>query len=51
VFNTDTVSLIEEARDNLDANVLTRSLLATFERGAMDVAVKRQNTARQPRAT
>jgi len=49
-FNTYTVSPLEQARNEDDANALTRRLLATFSVSSMDVAVKRQNTARHMRA-
>lgn len=49
-FNTYTVSPLEQARDANDANMLTQRLLATFLGSNMDVAVKRQNTARHMHA-
>jgi hypothetical protein len=49
-FSTYTVSPLEQARDQADADLLTRSLLATFSGNHMDIAVKRQNTARHMRA-
>jgi hypothetical protein len=49
-FNTYTVSPLEQARDAADANGLTQRLLATFSASNMEVAVKRQNTARHMRA-
>jgi hypothetical protein len=49
-FSTYTVSPLEQARDEDDANLLTRSLLETFSSANIDVAVKRQNTVRHLRA-
>jgi hypothetical protein len=49
-FGTYTVSPLEQARDEDDANMLARSLLGTFSSANIDVAVKRQNTARHLRA-
>lgn len=49
-FYTYTVSPLEQARDEDDANVLTRNLLKTFSSSNMEVAVKRQNTADHMRA-
>jgi hypothetical protein len=50
LFNTYIVSPLEQARDNGDANVLTQTLASTFWTSKMDIAVKRQNTAKQMRA-
>lgn len=50
IFNTYTVSPLEQAQNEADANALTRSLLGTFSGPSMDVAVKRQNTTRHMRA-
>ena len=49
-FNTYTVSPLEQARDEADANALSKSLLGTFYGSSIDVAVKRQNTKRHLRA-
>lgn len=49
-FNTYTVSPLEQARDEADANELTKNLLATFSSSTVDVAIKRQNTERYMRA-
>jgi hypothetical protein len=49
-FGTYTVSPLEQARDQADADKLTRNLLATFSSDRMDVAIKRQNTVRHMRA-
>lgn len=45
-FNTYTVSPLEQAGGEEDAGVQTRNLLATFSDLSVDVAVKRQNTAK-----
>jgi hypothetical protein len=50
VFNTYTVSPLEQARDLAHADQLTRTLLGTFAGARMDIALKRQNTARHMRA-
>jgi hypothetical protein len=49
-FNTFTVSPLEQARDQDDADLLTRSLLASFSNPNLDVAIKRQNTVNHIRA-
>jgi len=49
-FNTYTVSPLEQARGEEDANRQTRTLLGTFSSSSMGVAIKRQNTARHLRA-
>jgi hypothetical protein len=48
-FSTYTISPLEQARDEEDANMLTRSLLGTFSSANIDVAIKRQNTVRHLR--
>jgi len=48
-FNTYTVSPLEQAGGEADAIVLTRTLLGTFSGSGMDIAIKRQNTARHMR--
>lgn len=45
-FDTYTVSPLEQARDEADAGVQTRTLLSTFSSSTVDVAVKRQNTVK-----
>jgi hypothetical protein len=45
VFNTYTVSPLEQSHSKADANWLAGTLLATFTGSIMGVAVKRQNTA------
>jgi len=50
VFNTYTVSPLEQARSVADANWLAGTLLSTFSGSRMDVAVKRQNTKSHLRA-
>jgi hypothetical protein len=49
-FNTYTVSPLEQAGGESDANILTRSLLGTFLGSEVDIAVKRQNTVRHLQA-
>jgi hypothetical protein len=44
-FGTYTVSPLEQVKDESDATLVTKSLLATFTNSTVDVAVKRQNTA------
>lgn len=48
-FDTYTVSPLEQARDNADANNLSLTLLSTFVGSSIDVAMKRQNTIRHLR--
>lgn len=50
VFNTYTVSPLEQARDQDDANKLTRTLLNIFSSPSIEVAVKRENTQSHMRA-
>jgi hypothetical protein len=49
-FSTYTVSPLMQARGPDDANSLTSNLLRTFSTQNMDVAIKRQNSARHLRA-
>lgn len=49
-FNTYTLSPLVQAHGPDDANLLTRTLLGTFSGRNIDVAIKRQNTARHMRA-
>lgn len=46
IFNTYTVSPLEQARSEDDANAIAQNLLATYAKSNMDVAIKRQNTLR-----
>jgi hypothetical protein len=49
-LNTYTLSPLEQAKSSNDAEALTQNLLATFSGSSIDIAVKRQNTARHLRA-
>ncbi|MCC8951114.1 hypothetical protein H8A97_40205 [Bradyrhizobium sp. Arg62] len=49
-FPTFTVSPLEQARGQDDANALTQTLLHTFSSPQVEVAIKRQNTIRHVRA-
>jgi hypothetical protein len=46
MFNTYTVSPLEQARNESDAWMLTQRLLTAISGSKMDVAIKRQNTVR-----
>jgi hypothetical protein len=46
VFETYTISPLEQAKSLPDAMLLSTNLLDTFDSSAIDVAIKRQNTAR-----
>lgn len=46
LFHTYTVSPFEQARDQYDADELAKSLLSSMVGSRMDIAIKRQNTAR-----
>jgi len=50
VFNTYTVSPLEQAHSEAEASWLAGTLLATFSGSSMGVAVKRQNTTNHLRA-
>jgi len=50
MFDTYTVSPLEQARGGDDAGMIARSLLSTFSNSSVDVAVKRQNTLKHMRA-